>query len=55
MDFIERFFNVSPDGTSGAAEILCVMAISAIGLVISCRHRIARLIRNYNPKGECES
>ena len=55
MDFIERLFDISPDGTSGAAEILLIMAICAVGLVISCRHRIARLIRNYNPKGECES
>jgi len=55
MEFIERFFNVSPDGSSGAAEILCVMAIFAVGLVISCRHRIACLLRDYNPKGECES
>jgi hypothetical protein len=55
MDFIERFFNISPDGTSGAAEILCIMAICTVGLVISCRDRIDRLIRSYNPKGECDS
>jgi hypothetical protein len=55
MDFIERFLNIRPDGSSGAAEILCIMAICTVGLAISCRHLIARLIHNYNSKVACES
>jgi len=55
MNFIERFLNISPDGTSGAAEILCIMAICMVGLAISCRHRIACLIQNYNSKRGCGS
>jgi hypothetical protein len=46
MDFIERFLNISPDGASGATEILCIMAICTIGLAISYAHRIVRLTRS---------
>jgi hypothetical protein len=46
MDFIERFFNISPDGGSGATETLWTMAICTIVLAINLRHRIAWLIHN---------
>ena len=45
MDFIERFLNISPDGASGATEVLCIMAICTIGVAISYAHRIVRLTR----------
>ena len=34
MDFIERFLNISPDGASGATEVLCIMAICTIGAMV---------------------
>jgi hypothetical protein len=29
MDFIERWFGISPDGGNGAVEILCLAAVAA--------------------------
>ena len=38
MDFIERFFGISPDGGSGALEFL-LFAIPAMGVYILYRMR----------------
>jgi len=45
MDFIERIFHVSPDGGSGATELLYLIAIYAVGLGIIFRRRAVRIIQ----------
>jgi hypothetical protein len=46
MDFIEQWFGVSPDGGSGAIELLYVLAIAcAIGCVgVVYRRRVIGLV-----------
>ena len=44
MDFIEKWFGLSPDGGDGSTEILWLVAIVALVAVIFFRRRIlARL------------
>ncbi|MEK1888598.1 MAG: hypothetical protein AAAB35_13730 [Phyllobacterium sp.] len=49
MDFIERWFGVSPDGGDGSTEMLylCV-AVVIIGVIVARRHiaKIANYWRN---------
>jgi hypothetical protein len=40
MDFVERFFGISPDGGNGAFELSILVAVTAIPLVILLRHRL---------------
>ena len=35
MDFIERLFGISPDGGSGATEVLLILAILLISLGVA--------------------
>jgi hypothetical protein len=35
MDFIERLFGISPDGGSGATEILWLLAFAAAALFVA--------------------
>ena len=41
MDFVERLFNISPDGGSGATEATLILALSVIVLGLIA-HRIRR-------------
>lgn len=41
MDFIERWFGVSPDGGSGLTEVLWIVAIVVAVIAIAYRGRIA--------------
>jgi hypothetical protein len=44
MDFIEKWFGLSPDGGDGSTEVLWLVAIVAIVVAIFFRRRIlARL------------
>jgi hypothetical protein len=43
MDFIERWFNISPDGGSGLSESLILIVLIAIGLTVGS-------LQNYFPK-----
>lgn len=45
MDFIERIFHISPDGGSGAFEILALVVVAALILAYRSRHRIASVFR----------
>jgi len=40
MDFIEQWFGISPDGGSGATELLYVIVVAFIVLAILARRRI---------------
>ncbi len=42
MDFIETIFGVSPDGGSGATELLFVAAVIAIVAALAMRRRLWR-------------
>jgi hypothetical protein len=44
MDFIEKWFGVSPDGGDGSLEMLYVGVVVVIGLAIVFRSRIRRLL-----------
>ena len=46
MDFIERFFGVSPDGGSGATEAMIVVAVIAMASLIYFRREQRRKSRN---------
>ena len=43
MDFIERWFHISPDGGSGLSEALILAVLIAMGLIVVS-------LRNYFPK-----
>jgi hypothetical protein len=45
MDFLERFFHISPDGGSGATEALYIAVVSVIVLGLAFRRRLSSLIR----------
>jgi hypothetical protein len=40
MDFIERWLGVSPDGGSGALEVMIVLCLAAAALAFVYRRRI---------------
>ena len=42
MDFIERWFGISPDSGDGSLEVLWIVAIVATMLSVGFRRRIAR-------------
>jgi hypothetical protein len=42
MDFIERWFGISPDRGDGSLELLWVLAIALAMLAVVFRRRIAR-------------
>jgi hypothetical protein len=44
VDFIERWFGVSPDGGSGSLEMLYIAAIALVVGVILFRSRIKEFI-----------
>jgi hypothetical protein len=44
MDFIEKWFGVSPDGGDGSLEVLYVAVVVVIGLAIMFRSRIRQLV-----------
>jgi hypothetical protein len=41
MDFLERWFGISPDGGSGATELLFLLVALLIGVMLLARRRIA--------------
>jgi len=44
MDFIERWFGVSPDGGDGSLEVLYFIALAVVIVAIVFRSRIMDLI-----------
>jgi hypothetical protein len=49
MDWIERWFGLSPDGGDGSIEALYVVALSAAMVLILGRHYFARFWRRSGP------
>ena len=47
MDFIERWFGVSPDGGDGSLELLYVIVIAAIAAAIVYREPLLRVLRRH--------
>jgi hypothetical protein len=47
MDFIERWFGLSPDGGDGTTEALYVVAAAAILVLIFARPLLVRLTRRW--------
>jgi hypothetical protein len=45
MDFIERLFGISPDGGSGATELILFLAGAAIVFCIVFRRSVIKLVR----------
>ncbi len=46
MDFIERWFGISPDGGDGSTELLYIVVIAAVLALVAGRHRIAKALRH---------
>jgi hypothetical protein len=44
MDFIERWFGLSPDGGDGSTELLYIVAIALVLALVFGRRRIAKLL-----------
>ncbi len=44
MDLIERVFDISPDGGTGATEAAYIIAVCAIVILVVWRQRIKRLV-----------
>ena len=44
MDFIERWFGISPDGGSGSLEVLYFIALALVIVAVVFRSRIIELI-----------
>jgi hypothetical protein len=40
MDFIERWFGISPDGGSGTFEMFLLVGVLAVSIVLLFRHRL---------------
>jgi hypothetical protein len=40
MDFIERWFGVSPDGGDGSLEMLWIVAIAIVVVAVLCRRPV---------------
>lgn len=47
MDFIERWFHVSPDGGNGSLEVLYLVVVAAIMLLVLFRHRLGDAYARY--------
>jgi hypothetical protein len=47
MDFIERWFRISPDGGDGSTEILCALAVVCLLVAVLFRKRIALTLRGW--------
>ena len=45
MDFIERYFHISPDGGSGATEVTYLAAVLLFAAALVFRRRLLRLLR----------
>ena len=44
MDFIERWFHVSPDGGNGSLEVLYIVAILAVIAMVLCRRQLGNVV-----------
>jgi len=44
MDFIERWFHVSPDGGNGMTEVAIVVAVAMLVVGILCRRQLAKFV-----------
>jgi hypothetical protein len=51
MDWIERWFGISPDGGDGSTEALYVISIGAIVALIIGRQYLVRLARRWLGRG----
>ena len=45
MDFIERWFHLSPDNGSGLTEGLFVLAAVAFIAAVACRRRLVEFVK----------
>ena len=46
MDFIERWFHVSPDNGNGSTELMYLAAIVVVLVTITCRRQLASFVRH---------
>ena len=49
MDFIERWFHVSPDGGNGSLEVLYIVAVLAVIAMVLFRRRLGDLVARVAP------
>ena len=45
MDFIERWFHLSPDNGSGVTEALFLLAAVALIAAVACRRRLVEFVK----------
>ena len=51
MDFIERWFHLSPDNGSGLTEALFLLAAIAFIAAVACRRRLVAFVRSRRKNG----
>ena len=49
MDFIERWFGISPDGGDGTLELVFVLALVSVVLIVVFRRRLRSLMARWLP------
>jgi hypothetical protein len=45
MDFIERWFHISPDNGNGSTEVLYLVMIAVLLVAITCRRQLTSFVR----------
>jgi hypothetical protein len=54
MDFIERWFGVSPDGGDGSLEAACIVVTLGIVSAVVFRHQMWALLRRMSQRIRAE-
>jgi hypothetical protein len=52
MDFIERFFSMSPDHGDGTTELLCVFILVFVLIAAGSKHEIVKIFRMFKHSDE---
>jgi hypothetical protein len=52
MDFIERWFGVSPDGGDGSLEVVFVLAVVSVVLIFFFRRRLRGLLTRWTTRSD---
>jgi hypothetical protein len=52
MDFIERWFGISPDGGDGSLEVVFVLALVSVVLIFLFRRRLRGLLTRWMTRSD---
>ena len=52
MDFIERWFGVSPDGGDGSLEVIFLLAVVSVVLIVLFRRRLGAALARWTTRSD---